>query len=402
MNVEFLSNLIQKYKRDDVHIYVSDDKSRIIACSESSRIGSFGNTARYIIAIRHPASVQDTSAIYSGPSHYGVPIKVYGTIKYVVVTYGNPEYTIPLCHTLQAALETALEYQEFRHKKADKKMDELEQIASLMLSDHSDKEKLLELMGRNQLDPALTRFVIDIHLNLEEMASVNPALAYDSSVAALKKSIITKLKTHKSLNQQDLFYSPDQNNILIIKTITKSQILSETYASMDALCEEFIDILHQCENLSFYIAYGNFSNKLDNIHASWMEATELLQFGQIHADREFCSMDHLLLDYMAVTLTPHFINRYLTSVQEKLFQKDSKIQTHLLDTAEAFVDNQFNLTATSQAMHLHRNTVTSYPKQFTALTGYDPAGSFQDALLTKLMAVHVRYSSHYKSTQKTL
>ena len=77
------------------------------------------------------------------------------------------------------------------------------------------------------------------------------------------------------------------------------------------------------------------------------------------------------------------------------------MQTHLLDTAEAYVDCQFNLTTTSQTLHLHRNTVTSYLKQFTALTGYDPTNSFQDALLTKLMAVHVRYSNHYKSTQNT-
>jgi len=73
-----------------------------------------------------------------------------------------------------------------------------------------------------------------------------------------------------------------------------------------------------------------------------------------------------------------------------------------LDTAEAFVDHQFNLSATAQALHFHRNTVAAYLKQFTELTGYDPASNFQDALLTKLMAIHLRYSNHYKTMQKTI
>jgi len=403
MHTEFLSNLIKTYQREDVHIYVTDTTSRIIACTESSRIGTFGNTARYIISTRHPASIQDTCSIHDGPSHYGVPISVYGNIKYVVVTYGNPEYTIALCHTLQAALQTALEYEVYRYQKATKRINELDEIASLMLScEPANQERLITLMNRNNLDSDIPRFVIDISLNLEKMYDIMPTLAYDSAIETLKKTIITKLKTHKSLNSQDLFYSPDQNNILIIKTITKSKHLSETYDAMNQLCKDFVEILHTIEQLSFYISYGNFSNKIDNIHASWMEATELILIGRIHADKELCDLKSLLLGYLTITQSPHISNQFFTTAQEKLIQEDGKMLTHLLDTAEAFVDHQFNLSATAQALHFHRNTVAAYLKQFTELTGYDPASNFQDALLTKLMAIHLRYSNHYKTMQKTI
>ena len=48
MEIEYLSSLIERYRMEQVQIYITDSSARILAATEADRIGGTGNTARYI------------------------------------------------------------------------------------------------------------------------------------------------------------------------------------------------------------------------------------------------------------------------------------------------------------------------------------------------------------------
>lgn len=396
MDTEFLTAIIERFGREDIDIYIADTNARIIAGSDAGRIGSTGNTARYIISIGRAASIQNASDPYRDNAHYGTPVTVYGNIEYVVVTCGSSSTAIPTGNTLQAALQTALEYQEYQRQKSGRTRDEREKIASLLLSRKSDKPKLLSLMHRHELDPNLLRAVISINLNFyqNKFFNINLNLGYESSIEILKNDIMGKLKKSKYLNTQDLCSSPDRNTIIIIKSFIRTDNISRIYLAIEEVCRDFVRILNQFNGLSFSIAYGNFYDNLEDIPSSWKEAVEMLELGKISGSQKFFSLDTLLLDCVSLHLLPQIKNKYIVPAWETLLQKDGRLQTTLLDTAEAFVDNGLSLTATSVQTALHRNTVNARLKQFTALTGLNPASSFRDAFLTKMLALHIRQENY--------
>ena len=398
MDIEFLTALINKFRREDVNIYIADTNARILVCSETERIGGIGNTARYIITIQHAASIQNTSSLYETASHYGTPVMVYGSIEYVVVTYGNSNHTISIGDTLQAALQTALEYHEYQQQKSIRPVDELDKIASLMLTQKSDKAKLLSLMHRHELDPHLLRAVIDINLNFyqNKFFNINLDLGYESSIEVLRSDISRNLRKSKYLNSQDLLYSPDRNTIIIIKSFIKTDNISRIYLAIEEVCKDLVKVLNQFNGLSFSIAYGNFYDHLEDIHMSWKEATEMLELGKLSGKKEFFSLDSLLLDCVSLHLLPQIKNKYMIPAAEKLKQRNGQIQLSLLETVEAFVDNGLSLTATTVQTSLHRNTVNTRLKHFTDLTGFHPADSFRDAFLTKMLALYVKREQYAK------
>lgn len=401
MNTEFLINLIKKYQQPDIHIYITGSNARIIASTDESRIGSFGNTAHYILTIQHAASIQDTTPLYNSPSHYGIPIRVNGLIRYIIVVYGNGEKTVSIGDTLFAAIQTSLDYEEFKEKKINKVTDELEQIAEMMLNPLSDKEKLHALMQHNRLDYRLLRYVIIININAYKNEQLRSDVGYEAFNKALKKNIQSQIKKSKHFHRQDLFYSPDLNSVLVIKNISLSENEDEIYRTMGIICEDFNRILKSIEALEFSIVYGNYYEELSQLYKSWIEAAEILELSKHANADEVHNLDHVLLEYIAIHLQPQIHKKYTQLATKKLMQENGQVLQHLIDAAEAFVDSGLNMTVASYKSAVHRNTIATYLKQFTAITGLNPTASFQDAFLTKILAVEIRRIGYYKTTQKT-
>lgn len=401
MDTVFLSDLIRKFYREDVELYIADENARIIACSNTDRIGTIGNTARYIITIRQAASIQDTSGIYDSLSHYGVPVMLYDSVEFVVVVYGNSSYAIQIGNTLQTALQTALEYQEYTRQKSRHPRDELERISELLLSNKSDKRMLSSLMLKHELDPNLLRCVIDINLNFyqNKFFNINLNLGYEASIEILRNDIINSLRKCKFLNTQDLVYSPDRNTILVIKSFIKPDDTAKVYMAVEEVCKDFMHILNRFDGLSFSIAYGNFYDNLEDIPMSWNEATEMQNLGRISGNKGFYSLDELLLDCVSLHLLPQIKNKYITPAEKKLFDKKWQANLNLLETAEAFVDNCLNITAAANQLDMHRNTVNVHLKQFFHLTGLNPASSFRDAFLTKMLALSIRRERYSQAAE---
>ena len=391
MEIDFLNSLIERYQNPQTEIYIADSYSRILAATDASRIGGVGNTASYILTIRHSASIRSDSAPDS-TIHYGNPVIINEKVEFVVVTYGSSDAVNQTGNTIHAALLAAVEYQEYKQQKDKTASERRDEIAALLLSEKAEKDRLLSLMYQHELNPDLYRTVIQIQLDFyrNSFFNINLDIGSESAIESLRAEIARSLRHSRFLNSQDLLYVHDRNTILIIKSFIGSKDISRLYFAIDEVCKDFEQILKQYQGLSFFIAYGNCYNQINEIRNSWNEASEMLKLGRIYGKQDFYNLDSLLLESVSLHLPIQIENKYLIPAVEKLTAPDGSLMAELLDNAEAFIDNCLSLTITSQTTGIHRNTIKSRLQRFAELTGLNPLIRFQDSFLIKMLSLYVK------------
>lgn len=392
----FLNTLIQKFNKDEVFLYITDNHAHILASTNIDKIGSTSTTARYILTIHHAASIMGSPNSSNTNFRYGIPVIFDGMIEYVIVSYGQSHLVNEVGDALYMALQTALEYQEYLLTQKVKPLAELDEIASMMLSEKCNTNKLLSLLHRHELDPHLLRSVIYIKLDFykNNFFNINLNLGYESSIEQLRVEIADRLKRSRYLNSQDLVYIPNRNTILIIKSFLPNEDISTLYLALEAVCKDLVKTLNAFSGLTFSTSYGNFYKEINMIHLSYKEAVEIMDIGIMIEPKPLYTLDELLLNYISTHLLPQIIDKYIVPCEKKLLDAYKTFPTELINTAEAFIDNCFSITATTHQTHIHRNTIHSRLKHFSDLTGLDPTISFKDAFLTKMLVLYLKRKDH--------
>lgn len=293
---------------------------------------------------------------------------------------------------IQTALEAALEYEVYS-RQAVSGQDALQQIARMMLDCSTDRETLLSLMNRHELDPELLRTVICIRLNHHKTSyfNINLSLGYQASFEQLREEVVRRLRRSRPLNAQDLIYAPDRNTLLVIKVFLPSSDLSKLYLALDVVCRNLAATLRSFTAFSLSIAYGNLYSGVDNLYDSWREAAETLAVGfQSGQNTDLYSLESLLFESVCRHLQPQVINKMLEPALQKLRRRDGTLPMELILCCEAFADSCMSLSETSARTQLHRNTIRARLEKLNILTGLDPAANFKDAFLVKMLAVYTR------------
>lgn len=395
VDINFLNFIVKKYQTPDSEISITDYGTRILAATEEQKIGTRDQTAEYILRIQQSATIaQNTigsSLSADNRVTYGAPVYAYSDLWGTVIVSAPAALASQLGGTLQTALESALAFDSYRSKKDANPKDELNRIASMMLAEHVDFETLVPLMHRHELEPDLSRTVIYIRLEYHENNYFNISLnlGYQSSIEKIRQEVADRIRHSRYLNSQDLIYLLDRNTLLIIKAFQPTEDLSRVYLALDVVCKDLQKLLSRFSSFSFSISYGNLYYKIDMLSKSWKEAESTLLIGkEVGKPGPFYSLDNLLFESICHSLQPQIVNKLLEPFLQKLYRRDGTLPDKLIDCCESFVDHCMNLSKTSAATQQHRNTITTRLKKLQALTGLNPANSFQDAFLIKMLAIY--------------
>ncbi|WP_101910114.1 PucR family transcriptional regulator [Marasmitruncus massiliensis] len=403
MDVQFLNQLLEKYRAGSARIYITDASTRILAATEEERVGTVGRTAEYIIGIRRQATIDNGR--FTGVDEaanfvtFGTPILENGQLWGAVIVHAPVPLAAQLGNTLQTALETALDYQSYTKEQSATPLDTIDQIAALMLAQTIDMDVLLPLMYRHELEPSLLRTVICIRLHYHKTSYFNISLnlGYQSSIEQLREEVVNRIRHNRYLSTQDLVYMADRNTILIIKSFLPTEDLSRSYLALDVVCRDFADTLNHFSAFSFSIAYGNLYPGVRLTAKSWHEAEETIEAGrQAGKPSPFYSLDTLLFETVCRHLQSQIVNKLLEPALRKLLRKDGSLPMELISCCEAFVDSCMNLSAASARTQLHRNTISARLAKLKNLTGLDPTADFKDAFLLKMLAVYVKQKNENK------
>ncbi|WP_169312594.1 PucR family transcriptional regulator [Leadbettera azotonutricia] len=368
-------------------IHVTNEEGRILASTESKRMGTKSSTAQYIIQVLRPAAIKSAEFVA-----YGTPIYFNKELSGCVVIRGPADSAPRQGELIRVSIESALEY-EYYMRNREQNEDGTASIALMLLSDKIDAERLVPLMNKHELDNMLLRSVLCISLKFHQTSyfNINLNLGYQAGIERIRAEAVKRIKANRYLNSQDIVYVYDGNTIVIIKSFIPVSDYSRIYLSLDKICQDVARTLSEFSAFSFGISYGNVSYGINELKKSLQEAMEIISIGQRTQPKEqLFILEHILFDNICHYLYPQIVNKLIEPAISKLTKKDGSIQQDLISCAEAFVDNCMSFSRTAQNTMLHRNTINSRLAKLTSLTGLDPAHSFRDAFIIKMLATYIR------------
>ena len=397
INSDFLSMILEQYAPPDTRVYIADASTRIHASTDPNRVGSFSDTARYILHSAKPTVIESATTQYGAGDQelvtYGAPLFFDGELSGCIIVHAQHNIALTQGNLIKAAIETAFSYHRYSESILSQR-DECAAIAAQILSDNVNVEAIISMMNSIEMDPSLLRCVICISLNHHKANyfNINLNLGYQSSIERINHEVAARLKSSKYLNSQDILYSYDRNTIVVIKSFVPVKDYSKIYLSLDKICQDFEDVLDRFTSFSFYMAYGNLYQDLADLKKSHLEACKTIDIGRrTNPQQRFFVLDNILYEAIFHSLNTQIINKIILPTITKLTGKDNVVRTEMVDCAEAYIDCCMNLSETSAKIFLHRNTISARLEKLRTITGLDPANSFSDAFIVKMLALYLRF-----------
>jgi carbohydrate diacid regulator len=389
---EFLHNIILKHDTNDgLSFHITNAEGYILASTDSRRHGTKSRTSQSIIATKLPAVTESQFRKYKGNVSYGTPIFSEKKLHGSVIVHGLPEIAPRHGESIRTAVESALEYAAFS-RNMENGGDATALIAKMLLDDKHNTEKLLSLMHRHEIDPALLRTVICISLRfIPPGSSADLDLEHQANREHIRTKVVNRLKENRYLNSQDIVYLYDMNTIAVIKSFLPSSDTSRVFPALDVICRDMEKTLDEFNAVSFAMAYGNLYSGTGALKTSLDEAMDSIRLGQDKRPHERrYTLEDVFFEKVFRHLCPQIAGKVIEPAILKLRGKDKAIPKELINCAEALVDNCMNFSATAKNHHIHRNTIGARLERFKALTGLEPANSFRDAFIAKMLAVYIR------------
>ena len=393
---DFLNYVLEKYSHINLIIYITDTNAKIIASTDPKRINSICTLAQRIFKESHSVKIKSTNHADVFPFSFGTPIYYKKVLQGGLIVYGNFETAYKQGELIQASIESALEFNVYSQNRI-KAENHKETIARMLLDNSPNEDKLHSLMNKQDIEPNLLRTVICISLEFynSTVPGTNWSLGYLSNIEQLRTDVFEKLKANRFLNSQDIVYLYDKNTIAVIKTFIPISNPVRIYPALDNICLDFEKMLENYTAFSFNIAYGNLYMGTMELRKSLDEAIEIVALGKKKKPDKHClNLENILFEKVYDHLCPQIVNKIIDSTIAKLTRKDGTVLEDLISSIEAFVDNCMSFSETSKNHYVHRNTIIARLEKLKTLTGLDPANSFQDAFLVKMLAAYIkRYNS---------
>lgn len=392
INTDFFAGILNQYKDEDVIVHLCNANSRIIASTDQSSIGSHSTSASFVLQEGHTVIIGGEAASGTNTVIYASLIKVPNYSLLAVVATGESKKASEQGNLIKTAIETALSYQAFLSRDTQR-TDERASVGRALVEGDFSEQNIIAKMNKLELVPNLLRSVIYIHLLHDEPTYFNVSLnlGYQSSIERKNEEIVNRLSKGKYFNTQDLIILYDRNTVLIIKSFINGSDVFRAYLSLDKICSDISKILSEFTSLNYHIAYGNLYPDLHGVRRSFLEANDTIEIGKSTLpDEHFYSLEDLLFEHVCKGINPQIVNKIIQSCIAGLQENETEFPEELIQTAEAYVDNCMRLSRTSNAIYLHRNTISKQLTKLKEKTGLDPQNSFRDAFLVKIIATYLK------------
>ncbi len=174
----------------------------------------------------------------------------------------------------------------------------------------------------------------------------------------------------------------DEYRLAVVKYSEKEQIPME-YAQFLA------QSLYEEMGIKASVGVGGEVNSFSEIASSYRQAVTANRMsalfhskGEAHSYREYMLVR--ILEECSKERLKEFFEQFQVAEGQEIFENEE-----LLSTAEAFLENNLNVSETSRAVYLHRNTLNYRLNKIERLTGLN-IRNFPDAVSFRMMSVLYR------------
>lgn len=374
--IDFCRRLLESLREIAVYIQITDDQDQLIAR----------------ICDGQPDKA-DTKDKISQEQFTILP----GVVWHIAVAArdNSTEQRTILLQTIKASLEAAAQYISLAGTRSREELL-VKELLSPDSGSRYDSTVLISNLKQSGLDITQSRTVIllDLEEEVNRYFNIHLDLGYDASAEKAKAETIQMLKANRHITQQDIVAPYGPNQIVIIKAFMKITEQGRIYQALDRICETILSELATSKIFAIRLAYGSLYDDFADVKQSYQEARLIIQLGMTFLGRNgLYKYEDLLAEHITYNLPGRMLHKILHPLAGKLKQREDAGDEELLCIVETYINDNFNLTETSRKLYLHRNTIAGKIEKYKKLTGLDPGQRYEDALLTKLLAVYLRLSA---------
>ena len=211
--------------------------------------------------------------------------------------------------------------------------------------------------------------------------------------AGREDNILEQMRPVFGNNNRDFITAVDENNVIIVKTLTENDEMKE----IEHYTANLIEWLETEGYSESRISYGTIVQEIKEVSRSYKEAKMAMDVGKIFFDeRRVIAYSELgigrLIYQLPIPLCKMFIREIFGGKSPDDFDEET------LTTISKFFENSLNVSETSRQLFIHRNTLVYRLDKLQKSTGLD-LRVFEDAITFKIALMVVKYMKYMESLE---
>ncbi len=363
------------------NINIMDSRGVIIASGHKHRINTFHQGAKDVISSLQIVEIfpGDLDQYTGSLPGLNMPIVLHDQIIGVVGISGHPDKVRDIARMVKMVTELILE-QEVLQEEVRSQFQLRENFAALLLSDHASTnyDKLLKTAKLLKYELSLPRLVLVVDIGpLLDHAHKN--FGPNDLVASRTRESIMKLLSNPShIDHQDLVVFIEDKLIILKYFEYKTWELSYKIWASDLLKQLNTMTLPLCLGL------GSLAMEYTELGQSYQEALFALHMSTNQAPLAAIHDFDILSSYLIKEMNAKYPCQPLQIIKARLTTGLTR-KYDMKNTIVSLLNNNMNLTSTAKNLYIHRNTLLFRLKKFKEITGLDPCGFLNHAILCKIL-----------------
>ncbi len=187
----------------------------------------------------------------------------------------------------------------------------------------------------------------------------------------------------------DFVTAVDENSVILIKTLSKSQ----SYDEVQRIATTIVDMMNTEAMLNVRVAYGAIVDELKDLSKSYKEAKMALEVGKIfYAEKRVNAYNTLGIGRLIYQLPESLCRLFIDEIFGNNEVPDD-LDEETLNTINKFFENNLNVSETSRQLFVHRNTLVYRIEKLEKSCGLD-VRKFDDALTFKIAMMVISYMKY--------
>ena len=209
--------------------------------------------------------------------------------------------------------------------------------------------------------------------------------------AGREDNILEQMRPVFGNNNRDFITAVDENNVIIVKTLTENDEMKEI-EHYTANLTEWLETEGYSESR---ISYGTIVQEIKEVSRSYKEAKMAMDVGKIFFDeRRVIAYSELGIGRLIYQLPIPLCKMFIREIFDGRSPDDFDEET--LTTINKFFENSLNVSETSRQLYIHRNTLVYRLDKLQKSTGLD-IRVFEDAITFKIALMVVKYMKYMET-----
>lgn len=330
-----------------------DDKARIIASTDETRVGNFHGGAKKVFELKRDVVIDFDGQYIGAKQGINLPVYFENNVIGVVGITGKKKEVERYGKIIQRMTEILIKESYIKEQEKIERDSRRQFIEELLFRYHSDDRSLLTRADLLNIKMDIDRIAIVSRIVLDNDKSILSPEINEEIFNYFRKSIEDK--------PQNLIAQSGMNIIIIYELWSKEDI--------ERLIVNIKRYIEERYSVKLYFGIGEIYKDIRDIRKSYKEAKKALDISTALKHREVLFYRDLDIGLLIGDIQIDTINKYIKRVFGNMNRKEINEYMTIIDS---YIKHNGSIKKSSDELFIHKNTLQYKLKKLKNMTGFDP------------------------------